>query len=31
MKLREELNKEGFVPPFIKSMVETVMKDGVPY
>jgi L-lactate dehydrogenase complex protein LldG len=31
MKLREELSKKGFVPPFIKSMVETVMKDGVPY
>lgn len=31
LKLREQLNKKGLIPPFIKSMVETVMKDGVPY
>ena len=31
IKLREQLNKKGLIPPFIKSMVETVMKDGVPY
>jgi len=31
IKVREQLNKKGLIPPFIKSMVETVMKDGVPY
>jgi L-lactate dehydrogenase complex protein LldG len=31
MKLREELNAKGLIPPFIKNMVKTVMKDGVPY
>jgi L-lactate dehydrogenase complex protein LldG len=31
IKLREQLNKKGLIPPFIKSMVETVMKEGVPY
>ena len=30
-EIREKLYKEGLVPPFIKNMVETVMKDGVPY
>ncbi len=31
LKLRELLKEKGYIPPFIKSMVETVMKDGVPY
>ncbi len=30
-EIREKLYEEGLIPPFIKSMVETVMKDGVPY
>lgn len=31
LRLRELLKEKGYIPPFIKSMVETVMKDGVPY
>ncbi|TES90110.1 MAG: lactate utilization protein, partial [Candidatus Cloacimonadota bacterium] len=31
LRLRETLNEKGYIPPFIKSMVETVMRDGVPY
>ncbi len=31
LRLREALNEKGYIPPFIKSMVETVMRDGVPY
>ncbi len=30
-KLRETLNEKGYIPPFIKTMVETVMRDGIPY
>jgi len=30
-KLRETLSEKGYIPPFIKTMVETVMKDGIPY
>ena len=30
-KLREILKEKGYIPPFIKTMVETVVKDGIPY